>query len=73
MSKSVLRKLVESLDYEDNVSIIKEKSISYITEQEIKDSDRRKMIFEIGRITDKDHLFRYIYNAMLKYEGLGVF
>ena len=69
--KSILRKCTEQLegyDFIHNRVIIH----NLISDSNIKESDKRKMLYNIKTVKDNEQLKRYVYNALLKYEGCGV-
>lgn len=45
---------------------------THISESKIKEEDRQKMLLEVSRIESLVKLQRYMSNALLKYEGLGL-
>ena len=70
--KSVLRELVDSLEYENDLEITRTQCIDYLGEKNINPSDKHTMLCQIKRCGTNEKLFQYLYNALLKYEGLGL-
>jgi hypothetical protein len=46
--------------------------IPFLRESKIKESDKKKMIEQIEKLTHLALIQRYMTNALLKYEGLGL-
>ena len=70
--KSVLRELVDQLDYEADLETTKKQCTDYLTERNITPSDKHTMLCQIKRCGSNENLFQYLYNSLLKYEGLGL-
>ena len=69
--KSILRKeidLLGSRTFEEN----KDSLIKVITNSKIKDMDKKRLKLEIFQSKNNERLTKYIWNALLKYEGQGV-
>jgi hypothetical protein len=56
----------------NDVNLAKETLINYVNGTKVKDEDKKRMINDVSIITSKMKLDRYVANALLKYEGLGV-
>lgn len=72
--KSVLHELIAKLDNIQDLEAAKTISVEYIKGTQIKDQDqdKRKMLMVIQHQTrDIQAFYRYLYNSLLKYEGLG--
>jgi hypothetical protein len=56
----------------NDVNSAKELLIDYVNGTKVKDEDKKRMAYDVSIITSKMKLDRYVANALLKYEGLGV-
>lgn len=65
---AVTEKAPELLTLED----AKQFAIAHINESRIVVPCKKKMVFEIQQVQTMDRFWSYIYNAILKYNGLGV-
>lgn len=72
MRSSVLRDFIETIDYNEGLESLKNKSLSYIKESNVPHSDKHRMTVQISLIRNKDKLIQYLFNALLKFEGHGV-
>jgi hypothetical protein len=55
-----------------NFSSTKDEIINFINNSKIKQIDKDTLLNKIKTINNVINLQQYIYNALLKYEGLGV-
>ena len=65
---AVTEKSAELITLED----AKKFAVTHINESRIVVPCKKKMIFDIQQVTTMDGFWKYIYNAILKYNGLGV-
>lgn len=70
--KSVLRELVDQLEYEKDLDLTKQQCVDYLEAKDVNPSDKHTMLCQIKRCGTNENLFQYLYNALLKYEGLGL-
>lgn len=71
---SIIHGLLEKLNNEQNFEAAQEACIIYIQASQINDMDKRKMVMIITyQIHTTKKLYEYLYNSLLKYEGLGTF
>lgn len=68
--KSTLEKIVEHVFVEVDFTKAKNIAVKHLEETTVKDKDR--MIKEINNARNINALHRYLCNALLKYEGLGI-
>jgi hypothetical protein len=70
--KSALHKVVEAVDSVPDFETKKATALKMIGELGINDQDKRKMLMIINyQCPNSFKLTQYLYNAMLKFEGLG--
>lgn len=70
--KSFLHGLLEKLNNEQDFVKAQQVTLDYIKESRINDEDRRRMLVQVQyQIFNTQKLYQYLYNAMLRYEGLG--
>ena len=70
--KSFLHDLLETLNNEQDFEKAQTTTLNYIKESHIKDTDKRKMLMIVQyQVHNTAKLYSYLYNSMLKYEGLG--
>jgi hypothetical protein len=70
--KSFLHELLAKLNNEKDFTTAQSITLEYLKESKIKDMDKRKMIMTVQyQIRDTAKLYSYLYNALLKFEGLG--
>ena len=56
----------------DDVSQMKSFVTNYVTDKKINDIDKKRIINNVAAIKSTHAFHRYICNALLKYEGMGV-
>lgn len=70
--KSALHRVVEQVDVIKDFDGKKSKAVEMITESGINDADKRKMLMIINyQCPNSYKLTQYLYNSILKFEGLG--
>lgn len=69
---SVLDQILQDVYKAKNLEEAKEKVIPLLKDSGIKETDKQKMLYEIGNITNLVKLQFYITNASFKYNGLGI-
>ena len=71
--QSVLRSIAEQVQNEKDLEKAKQISIAHIRSSKMDDKDKRLMFVRIEhQIFTHDKLVLFIYNNILKFEGLGV-
>lgn len=72
--QSILTQITEITNQcnKQNFVSIQNQIITFIDSSKIKSSDKLILISKIKSINNTIKLQQYIYNALLKYEGLGV-
>ena len=70
--KSVLNGIVTDIYSAQTVKEAKELFIKFVDATKIKDTDKKKMLLEVERMTTLRQIQQYTTNAMFKYEGLGI-
>lgn len=71
--KSQLRSIIDSINSIPEYEEKKAATISGIQDLNIKDEDRRRLLMVVKyQCPNSYKLTTYLYNAMLKFEGLGV-
>ena len=71
--RSVLRDIAEQVQNEKDLDKAKQISIAHIKSSKMADKDNRLMLVRIEhQIFTHDKLVSFIYNNILKFEGLGV-
>ncbi len=70
--KSVLRNLTSNLDSYTNLNDLKSYLLNNVNNSSINLKDKCKMVKDISICNTKDKLIKYVWNALLKYEGCGV-
>jgi len=68
--KSILNRILNDMKTTTDINALKQTAIVLISKSDIKDRD--KMLSEIYKINTLQDLQKYLYNALLKFEGLGV-
>lgn len=70
--KSTLHGVLAKLNNEQDFPVAQKTVLDYLKESKIKNEDRRRMMVQVQyQIFDIKKLYQYLYNSMLKYEGLG--
>ena len=69
--ESTLAQIAEQVFKVSDVNTAKDLFVEHVRQTKIKDEDRKKMIVEMARQTNINGVYRYMANALLKYEGLG--
>lgn len=70
--KSFLHGLLEQLNNEQNFEVAQRTTLDYIKASKINDEDRRRMLVQVQyQIFNTTKLYQYLYNSLLRYEGLG--
>jgi hypothetical protein len=73
MIKSVLKELIDQdVTTLGDIETAREKVINHIKASGIKTIDKMRMTLAINRIDTPSTLHSYIFNAYLKYSGMGV-
>lgn len=70
--KSVLNGIVTDIYSAQTVKEAKDLFIKFVDATKIKDTDKKKMLLEVERMTTLRQIQQYTTNAMFKYEGLGI-
>ena len=70
--KSVLNGIVTDIYSACTVKEAKDLFIKFVDATKIKDTDKKKMLLEVERMTTLRQIQQYTTNAMFKYEGLGI-
>lgn len=70
--ESTLAKIANVVFETKDFKLAQQTAIEHLTESNIKESDKLKMIDEISNAKNLQRLQSYCANALLKYEGLGV-
>jgi len=70
--KSVLNGIVTDIYSAQTVKEAKELFIKFVDATKIKDTDKKKMLLEVEKMTTLRQIQQYTTNAMFKYEGLGI-
>jgi len=69
---SILHDLLAKLDNMQDLDAAKQIAIEYIKEHSIKIVDSKRMLMTIQyQIFTIDKFYQYLYNSLLKFEGLG--
>ena len=70
--KSVLNGIVTDIYSAQTVKEAKDLFIKFVDATKIKNTDKKKMLLEVERMTTLRQIQQYTTNAMFKYEGLGI-
>ena len=70
--KSVLNQIITEIYSANNVKEAKTLFIKFVDATKIKDTDKKKMLAEVEKMTTLRQIQQYTTNAMFKYEGLGI-
>lgn len=70
--KSVLNGIVTDIYSAKTVKEAKELFVKFVDATKIKDTDKKKMLAEVEKLTTLRQIQMYTTNAMFKYEGLGI-
>lgn len=70
--KSVLSKIVTDIYSAQTVKEAKELFTEFVGATKIKETDKKKMLLEVEKMTTLRQIQMYTTNAMFKYEGLGI-
>ena len=70
--KSVLNGIVTDIYSAKTVKEAKDLFIKFVDATKIKDTDKKKMLAEVEKMTTLRSIQQYATNAMFKYEGLGI-
>jgi hypothetical protein len=70
--KSVLEKIVQKVWSEKNLDAAKKMIIDFVSQSQIKDEDKKKILNNIKPLTSKMKLDQYLANSLLGYEGHGL-
>jgi hypothetical protein len=70
--KSVLNGIVTDIYSAQTVKEAKDLFIKFVDATKIKDTDKKKMLLEVEKMTTLRQIQQYTTNAMFKYEGLGI-
>ena len=70
--KSVLNGIVTDIYSAKTVKEAKELFVKFVDATKIKDTDKKKMLAEVEKLTTLRSIQMYTTNAMFKYEGLGI-
>lgn len=67
--KSILNSILKDIDYSKKF----EKNLTTIKNRIVKSRimSKKQMLSDLSQIRNNIELIRYVYNALLKYEGLG--
>lgn len=70
--KSFLHGLLEKLNNEQDFAVAQAATLTYIKESKINDEDKRRMMVQVQyQVHNTLKLYQYLYNSLLRYEGLG--
>ena len=70
--KSVLNEIITEIYSARTVKEAKELFTKFVDATKIKDTDKKKMLLEVEKMTTLRQIQMYTTNAMFKYEGLGI-
>jgi hypothetical protein len=70
--ESTLAKIANIVFETKDFQAAQDAALAHLTECNIKESDKLKMIDEVSKAKSMYQLQRYCANALLKYEGLGI-
>ena len=70
--KSVLNGIVTDIYSASTVKEAKELFTKFVDATKIKETDKKKMLMEVERMSTLRQIQMYTTNAMFKYEGLGI-
>ena len=70
--KSVLNGIITDIYSARTVKEAKDLFIKFVDATKIKDTDKKKMLAEVEKMTTLRSIQQYATNAMFKYEGLGI-
>jgi len=70
--RSILNDILNVVNNETNVNIIKHKFIERVTHSKIKEKDKTTMLNGINKRNSYYSVVKFIYDCLLKYEGEGV-
>jgi len=70
--RSILNSIAQEVFTARNVDAARVAVIDHIDQSRIKGSDQKKIVATVTSISSLVPLQRYIANALLKYEGMGV-
>lgn len=70
--KSVLNGIITDIYSARTVKEAKDLFIKFVDATKIKDTDKKKMLTEVEKMTTLRQIQMYATNAMFKYEGLGI-
>ena len=69
---SIFNDLVERIDWTKDFDVLKTEIIEFIEGRKVNPKDTRLMIMNVKGCDTVERLQMYIYNSMLKYQGMGV-
>ena len=69
--KSTLEKIANQVFTAKTANEAKQIIISHISDSQVNDTDKNKMINDVNALKNLVAVQRYLANALLKYEGLG--
>ena len=69
--KSTLEKIAGQVFTAKTADEAKQIMVSHITDSQVNDIDKNKMITDVNMLKNLVAVQRYLANALLKYEGLG--
>ena len=69
---STLAQIAEEVFKTSDVNLAKNIFVEHVSGTKIKDEDKQKMLLEMKKQTHINGVYKYMANALLKYEGLGV-
>lgn len=70
--KSILEEVIQKVYQSKTADEAKSYLIPCIRDCKIKETDKQKMLYELGRLNSLRKIQFYATNAMFKFEGLGV-
>lgn len=69
---SVIRKVIEQINQTQDIKVIQTIFINNLQQSRINQQDKDRMIKTIQTYTTYQRVIKYIYDCLLKYEGVGV-
>lgn len=70
--KSIIQELLDLLNNNMNLEVIKQQAKDFIASKEINPQDKKLMLFRVDQANSAQSLYQYLINAMFKFQGMGV-
>jgi hypothetical protein len=70
--RSILRRVTDNLGSYSTLGDLKGYLLKEIGTSHINSKDKQKMLITIANFYTKDMIVKYVWNALLKYEGDGI-